>query len=713
MYKRGKKVNREYQIIDDATQIEFNHLIDTYKSVVERLSFQFGVDPNDIEAVVKTVFTKIVKGSYKEKVDFEPLWIYQTTYQTIKAYSRKQKKKSGMPEMVSKKQQLGYYFEKKEHMVMHSILREMSINHKAPLIFYYFHNLTMEEISRIIKSNEEHVDSKIERSKKTILKRYGKAEESTFVTLDEMKLEKQFSEMKYVYDLLPEFSNAHDVLLYIEFKQNKLSWKRRLPTVMAIVGLFFFASVAIFYLQEEKKEIALEKEKEAVQQEKQNQVITDVVEKKNRIDQEILVYLYEMKKNFALEIGLNDASSFPSVVSVDGYIEEMKQFPENYGESLEDVKDIIDYFLTPPSKRKRELDASGENGDESLLQLLYSYRFYKVQFQDYLNQLLTKYQIKMDDYDAIVKAQKDRDSYEGPEEIRLLLRILDEQGYILTRDTEYLTVQIDYKYVKEITKEAGFDEGYMEYVSFMEHAQDVNSTTVWQELDTDLIRLEKIIKEHGNDFSNLFRNALVQELNSSLFIYLTGSGERPHEEGKNEFYQFLEKHPDSILFAVVKEAVTDWEANDWISTYFYPDYNRMEVIFDPRFHHVAYSDIYDLHNWPIVEGTSDLYEEYEENLDQGLLQGLRPIDILSLYIYADQKTDKTVFTSLHDLFEKLDNDALDWWKLKGESQLIAVQQLSEGQATIYFLSWHLNEKQIITSINMEKVNGVWQINRIE
>ncbi|MGF7013425.1 sigma-70 family RNA polymerase sigma factor [Ornithinibacillus bavariensis] len=699
-----------YYVNKENTVLDFHKFVVRYKPEVERLSFQFGIVTNNIEEVVQEVFYNLYYVFKEIDGDTEWLSVYQTAYKTIKAYLKKQQK----PEtsFVIHDQQLGYFFEKKPHHVLHVVFQDLNINLKAPLIFYFFHNLSMDEIAQLLKMNTESVNVKIDRGKRIIRKMCGKVREWNSVALVN-ELEKSLYEMKYVYDVIPEFCNTDGIIQYIELRKNKNSWKKRLPTFIAVIGLLFFFSIAIFYLQEEKKELAREKERTLQEKRYNEKMEIDTVEES--VNPEILAYLEEKKKKLALEFGLADANQFSIVSYVSDFIEDMNQHSgDDFYGSLEEVKELIDYFLTPPSKWTRDLDASKENGDKSLVQLLNSYNIYKFEFQEYLSQHLTKHQIMIDDYDAIVLAQEDLEGYKGPKEIKQLIKIIREQGFYLTHDTEILTVQIDYQYLKEKTSEAGFHKGYIEYIRFSENVKDFYTDGHWKNIDTDLLALEGLIIKYGEIYSNEFRKLLAQEISSYLSIYLTGGNEpKPLMEEKEEFYQFLHNNPNSIFYGAVEEAIKDWEANEWqYTSQDYPNYNRIEVMLDPRFQNVGYSDIYDLNKWPFIDNTTEVYKEYASSFDRAVLQGLSPIELTSLYIYSYQKKDKAVFTSINSEYTIKNSEKMDWWDIKDKSNLVAVQYPTKESATIYFLGWH-EDIQIIATMDMVKVNGVWKISGIE
>lgn len=74
------------------------------------------------------------------------------------------------------KQKRGYYFEKQEHFLLHECIHQLDLKYKSPLILYYFHEKTYEEIAMILKIKLSAVKTRMHRGKKQLKQIYEQSE---------------------------------------------------------------------------------------------------------------------------------------------------------------------------------------------------------------------------------------------------------------------------------------------------------------------------------------------------------------------------------------------------------------------------------------------------------------------------------------------------------------------------------------------------------
>ncbi|WP_284141462.1 MULTISPECIES: RNA polymerase sigma factor [unclassified Virgibacillus] len=150
----------------------FTKLVHIYKPIIERFAFQFGIKDDQISDIVQETFLRIYR-----KIDLFhegklSTWIYQITLNITRDYYRKQKRQRRILDKVQRKHKEertnGYYFEKHEHMLIHESLSQLELNYRIPIILFYFHDKTYEDIAIILNIHLTTVKSRIHRGKKKL-----------------------------------------------------------------------------------------------------------------------------------------------------------------------------------------------------------------------------------------------------------------------------------------------------------------------------------------------------------------------------------------------------------------------------------------------------------------------------------------------------------------------------------------------------------------
>jgi RNA polymerase sigma-70 factor (ECF subfamily) len=154
----------------------FEEIIDTYKPVVERFAFQFGINHTHLADIVQETFIKIYRKLDQYHRGKFSTWIYQITLNTTRDFYRKQKREQALIQksMEQEKENIsaGYYFEREEHVLLHESIQQLEPKYKAPLILYYFHDKSYEEIGVILKIKLSAVKTRLHRAKRKLKKIY-------------------------------------------------------------------------------------------------------------------------------------------------------------------------------------------------------------------------------------------------------------------------------------------------------------------------------------------------------------------------------------------------------------------------------------------------------------------------------------------------------------------------------------------------------------
>ena len=147
----------------------FEQLIDTYKPVIERFAYQFGVKQENIPDIVQETFIRIHRKSHQFHKGKFTTWVYQITLNVVRDQYRKQKRDRKLIDKARQSQlqtiKNSYYFEKQEHLFLHECIQKLDAKYKIPLILYYFHDKSYDEIALILSIKLSVVKTRIHRGK--------------------------------------------------------------------------------------------------------------------------------------------------------------------------------------------------------------------------------------------------------------------------------------------------------------------------------------------------------------------------------------------------------------------------------------------------------------------------------------------------------------------------------------------------------------------
>ncbi|MEN2768338.1 RNA polymerase sigma factor [Ornithinibacillus xuwenensis] len=168
------------QLVKENDHAAITKFVEKYKPIVERLSFQVGVNPKDIADIVQDIFSTILQKMDRFRHEILSVRVYQITINTAKAYHRKQKREQKLMNQSYQEQKVsqryGYYFDKQDHMMLHECMQGLNTNYKLPLILYYFHDKTYEEIATILKCKTSTVTTRMLHGKKLLKKSFEQTE---------------------------------------------------------------------------------------------------------------------------------------------------------------------------------------------------------------------------------------------------------------------------------------------------------------------------------------------------------------------------------------------------------------------------------------------------------------------------------------------------------------------------------------------------------
>ncbi|ALC84625.1 RNA polymerase subunit sigma [Bacillus sp. FJAT-22090] len=165
----------ENEIIERAQQGDkaaYTALIQKHHRTVEKFAFQCGVKVNDIPDVTQEVFVKLYRFLHQFKRERFTTWLYKITLNATRDYYRKETKE------IEKEKKLNHHnmnistkstedrillFE--EDKELHQAIQSLDIKYQHPIILFYFHDLSYEQIADILSVPITTVKTRLLRAK--------------------------------------------------------------------------------------------------------------------------------------------------------------------------------------------------------------------------------------------------------------------------------------------------------------------------------------------------------------------------------------------------------------------------------------------------------------------------------------------------------------------------------------------------------------------
>ena len=170
--ERGILQLDEKEVIRQAQQNNedaFEKLVIKYKPYIEKLSYQFGIQPENIPDIVQESFIKIYQNLNQFHRGKFSTWLYQITLNVVRdAYRKKQRELRIINKAITnKKEQIvsHFYFENDDYLLLHQAIQLLDENYRLPLILFYFHDQSYEEIAIILELKLSSVKTRMYRGR--------------------------------------------------------------------------------------------------------------------------------------------------------------------------------------------------------------------------------------------------------------------------------------------------------------------------------------------------------------------------------------------------------------------------------------------------------------------------------------------------------------------------------------------------------------------
>ena len=512
--------------------------------------------------------------------------------------------------------------------------------------------------------------------------------------MSDKNLDELLSGLKQEYKRMPEQVDKRTIMQRIFRKKRKPRFGKAMPLVSIIAGLFLFALVSLPYVND--------------------------YDQADNNPSYLEMYYSNALEDFKESIGLENVEEFREVTMAESVVEHYGTSPDS--EEYEDAKEKIDHYLTTPNemveeaKSKGEFFADDEQFNRKMINMLYS-------FQSHFSDLMVEYGIQRKDQDAILDTLGNAENYQGPQEIRNFLVVLEEQGYTVTRQegVDQLRVGMDFSWQLEHSEVLAGSEGYMHYLKLMEDMAENFYDKEWNEIDIILLEVEYIYNAYPDEREAIFENTyLLSEVNHYLRQYLALSladDEIDQDVLLEEYYSFLDANEDSRFWEIVKARVDtiEKESTDYLN--FRLD-SQLHLLFNEQFEGITFNDIVDLNydDRYRAQDIQDSYVEYSETKNEKLLENLDGAEMTLLYKYAFERRESEVYSTLYtennewssygeeELHEALMEEG--WMDVLGEARYMVIEENSgEDRLTVTFIIGYEASAQM----EWVKEGGFWKL----
>lgn len=155
----------------------YRELMNQYYKTVQRFSFQCGVHPTDLDDITQEVFIKLYRFINQFNDQHFTTWLYKITLNTTRDYYRKQSKHREKIDklQLSSNEQYSNPIDTRltldeEDEALHNAILLLNEKYRYPIVLYYFHDMTMAEIAKVLNLTISNVKIRIMRAKEQLKK---------------------------------------------------------------------------------------------------------------------------------------------------------------------------------------------------------------------------------------------------------------------------------------------------------------------------------------------------------------------------------------------------------------------------------------------------------------------------------------------------------------------------------------------------------------
>lgn len=160
----------------DGNMQAFAELIDFYTPIVRRFAYQLGNSYNDIDDITQEVFVRVYRFLNQFSQAKFTTWLYKITLNVTRDFARSKQRRIKKALRYGKKQTLNgttaeeILLRTEEDRNLHRCIQKLDEKYRIPIILFYFHDKSYDEIGDIAGISIANVKTRLFRGKENLKK---------------------------------------------------------------------------------------------------------------------------------------------------------------------------------------------------------------------------------------------------------------------------------------------------------------------------------------------------------------------------------------------------------------------------------------------------------------------------------------------------------------------------------------------------------------
>jgi hypothetical protein len=554
--------------------------------------------------------------------------------------------------------------------------------------------------------------------------------------MDDKTFESRLQSLKQAYDKMPNFSNSERIVEAVKRseKSKKGIFHTYLPIVASFIGAVLVGGLLTLQISHQGKAPEQQPPKESVKDPVEQPPSKEEIEEK--VQQLRDVYDQQLKA-LENELQIKNAERYSFVMEVKNTIDAFKSFPFKNENELQqkfaNTKEFIERRVATPEDEIKLLTIKAKNQpskntvtDQDMLGFINKQKelqeVYTIRLGNFTEILYTE--ANQAGFDETIMKLNKQEPFSSPELNEFVQTVL-ENGYHFSTSEGGIYLEINYGRLKK-QLEMVISDVMAKYLEIEAHAhisKDAALTVTWDELADRIVELERFILKNPNFKEN---QVLYDRYKNFLRFYLKGMdntniADHNHpgqlaQEVKNSYERFLREYNNTEAYSIVDEYYYKLKANQYRLT---DEIRSYDIKFPELYKPTADNGQIKETLFPLTRKLQSIYNQYKETKDDSLLYGLRPFDVMRIYMYADSQRD---FDTMYALYYK-DKDTIipskeqvfmDWkmtsavnYAELSTSFKYAEERLNDEYNAVIFL--YLSNSETPKNFFLKKTkNGIWK-----
>lgn len=164
--------------------VSYGILMQLHHRTIEKFAFQCGVHTHDIPDVTQEVFIKLYRFLHQFNHEKFTTWLYKITLNATRDYYRKESREVTKEHKFTQNSSNHTYTPSAEEQILvfeedqelHQAILQLDEKYRYPIVLYYFHELTYEQIAEVLNTPLSTVKTRLLRAKgqlKKVLSKNG------------------------------------------------------------------------------------------------------------------------------------------------------------------------------------------------------------------------------------------------------------------------------------------------------------------------------------------------------------------------------------------------------------------------------------------------------------------------------------------------------------------------------------------------------------